>query len=149
MANVEEFLFDDRVGAMAGKMQVAVAQVGESPASEAEIRGHKVRFDRPAEKGGGDSGPMGGEVFLASVAGCFMSNLLAAMRAREVQGRDVRAVVTGTLDGNPARFIGIELLVESDGVERETMEKLVEIAGRGCIMVNTLRDKMDFSIRLA
>jgi len=36
-------------------------------ATEAAIRQHRVTIDRPVEKGGGDTGPMGGELFLASV----------------------------------------------------------------------------------
>jgi putative redox protein len=132
---------------MADQIKIEVKQVSDS-GSEAAIREHRALFDRPVAKGGADSGPMGGEMFLASVAGCFMSNLLAAMRAREISGTNVRTSVTGTLEGAPPRFVRIELAVSGDGVERETMEKLVEIAGRGCIMVNTLRDKMDLSIRL-
>jgi organic hydroperoxide reductase OsmC/OhrA len=33
---------------------------------------------------------MGGELFLAAVGGCFMSNLLAAINARESDVSDVR-----------------------------------------------------------
>lgn len=129
-------------------IQITLTQISDS-ASEAEIRGHRVRFDRPVTKGGGDAGAMGGEVFLASVAGCFMSNLLAAMRAREIAGGNISTSVTGRLDGNPPRFVGIDLTVSSEGVDAESMLKLIEIAERGCIMVNTLRDKLDFSVKLA
>ena len=44
-------------------MKIQVRQTSMS-GSEAAIRGHRVAVDRPVEKGGGDSGPMGGE-FLA------------------------------------------------------------------------------------
>lgn len=135
------------VNVMADQIQIAVAAVSDS-SSEAVIRDHRVRFDRPVTKGGGDSGPMGGEVFLASIAGCFMSNLLAAMRTREIKATDIQTVVTGMVDGTPPRFVGIDLKVRGEGVDRDAMEKLVEIAGRGCIMVNTLRDKMDLRIGL-
>ena len=91
---------------------------------------------------------MGGEVFLASVAGCFMSNLLAAVRAREAGIVTAHVAVSGTIDGTPARFTAIELVVSAEGTEPGALEKLTEIAARGCIMVNTLRDKLDFTIRV-
>src|SRR5579863_9424222 len=66
---------------MAGEIKVQLLQVGDST-TEAAMRTHRVLIDRPGEKGGADAGPMGGELFLASLGGCFMSNLLAAIRAR-------------------------------------------------------------------
>jgi putative redox protein len=91
---------------------------------------------------------MGGELFLASVGGCFMSNMLAAIRAREAKIDDVRTEVIGTIDGTPARFVALELCVTSDSPDRELLEKLVEIADRGCIMMNTLRGKLEVKLRL-
>ena len=61
-------------------MQIQIRQTSPTT-SETTIRGHRVTIDRPIEKGGTDAGPMGGELFLASVGGCFMSTLLAAIRA--------------------------------------------------------------------
>jgi putative redox protein len=128
-------------------MTIQIRQTGAS-SSSAAIRHHRVTIDRPADKGGSDSGPMGGELFLASVGGCFMSNLLAAFKARQAQANDVQTDVTGTLEGTPPAFTRIELAVTAPGVESELLEKLVEIAERGCIMVNTLRGKLDLSVRI-
>jgi putative redox protein len=133
---------------MPDQIRIAVRQISPTT-SEAAIREHRVLFDRPVEKGGADAGPMGGEVFLASVAGCFLSNLLAAIRARDTAVSEVRVEVTGTLEGPPSRFAAIDLAVTATGADRETMEKLTEVAARGCILVNTLRDKLNFSIHLA
>ena len=55
---------------MANEMKIQVRRTTPS-ASEATIRGHAVMIDRPVAKGGTDAGPMGGELFLASVGGCF------------------------------------------------------------------------------
>jgi putative redox protein len=132
---------------VADQIKLDVYQISEST-SEAAIRGHRIRFDRPLAKGGTDAGPMGGEAFLASLAGCFLSNLLAASRAREAAVSGVRVQVTGTIEGAPSRFVALDLAVTADPSDRQVMEKLVEIASRGCIMVNTLRDKMELSIRL-
>src|SRR5580658_6008077 len=95
---------------MAGEMKVQLRQISAS-ASEAVIGRHRVPIDRPAAKGGGDAGPMGGELFLAAVGGCFMSTLLAAIHARKAEISDVRVEVVGSLADSPARFAAVELRV--------------------------------------
>src|ERR1700722_21283 len=127
---------------MANEMKIQLRQISAS-ASEAAIGRHRVLVDRPGDKGGGDAGPMGGELFLASVGGCFMSNLLAAIRAREAEISNVRLEVVGVLTNSPARFAGVDLMVTAESDDRELLQRLVEIADRGCIMMNTLRDKLD------
>src|SRR5580700_7956338 len=127
---------------MTNQMKIQLRQVSTST-TEASIRTHQVLIDRPAEKGGADMGPMGGELFLAAVGGCFMSNLLAAIRARDADVSDIRTEVIGTLVEAPARFAAVELQVAAESVNRELLEQLVEIADRGCIMMNTLRGKLD------
>jgi putative redox protein len=129
-------------------MTLQIRQTGPSM-SEATIRTHRVLIDRPLEKGGADQGPMGGELFLASVGGCFMSNLLAAIRTRQSKLSDVQTEVTGTIAGSPAQFSAIELVVSADCQDPLELEKLIEIADRGCIMMNTLRGKLDLRIRIA
>jgi putative redox protein len=132
---------------MTNQMKIQLRQVSSST-SEATLRHHKVLIDRPAEKGGADNGPMGGELFLAGVGGCFMSNLLAAIKAREAEISDVRTEVIGTIAESPVRFSAIELLVTAESRDRELLERIVEIADRGCIMMNTLRGKLDLRVRI-
>jgi len=115
--------------------------------TEATIRGHKVLIDRPEAKGGDDKGPMGGELLLAALGGCFMSNLLAAIRAREAGVSNVYTEVIGILGENPARFTAIEMVVSADGADRELLGKLVTIAERACITANTLRDAVTLTTR--
>jgi putative redox protein len=64
--------------------QILEARVEQDGASSAVgiVRTHRVPIDRPVAKGGTDKGPLGGEYLLVSLGGCFMSNLLAAIRAR-------------------------------------------------------------------
>jgi putative redox protein len=132
---------------MTNQMKIQLRQVSSST-SEATLRHHKVLIDRPAEKGGADNGPMGGELFLAGVGGCFMSNLLAAIKAREAEISDVRTEVIGTIAESPVRFSAIELHVTAESRDRELLERIVEIADRGCIMMNTLRGKLDLRVRI-
>ena len=76
-----------------------------------------------------------------------MSNLLAAIRTREAEISEVRTEVTGTIADSPSRFSAVELYVTADSPSQELLERLVEIADRGCIMMNTLRGKLDVRIR--
>jgi len=116
--------------------------------SEASLRTHQVLIDRLHEKGGEDKGPMGGELFLASIGGCFMSNLLAAIKARSASISEIRVEVIGAIAESPARFRAVELHVSAKG-NSEEFERLVEVADRGCIMMNTLRGKLDVHVRAA
>ena len=127
------------------EIRIEIRQVAVST-SEATIRRHKVLVDRPEAKGGADQGPMGGDYFLAAVGGCFMSTLLAAIRTREADVANVRTEVTGTLVENPTRFSAVSLEVTGDYADADLFKHLVEIAERGCIMVNTLRDRVDFTV---
>ena len=130
---------------MAAEIKVEIRQVSAS-ASEATLGPHKVTIDRPEAKGGTDAGPMGGQLFLAAVGGCFMSNLLAAIKAREADISDVSVEVTGFLAEAPARFEKIRLRLEADTHDPELLAKLAEIADRGCIMMNTLRGIAELSV---
>lgn len=128
-------------------MKIQLRQLSGS-ASEATIGRHRVTVDRPVAKGGSDAGPMGGELFLASVGGCFMSNLLAAIAARQSPVSNICLEVEGELAGSPARFIGLVLSVTAESAEPELVARLIDIADRGCIMMNTLRGSLDLKIRI-
>ena len=134
---------------MSQTVSVTFCKVSESEsASEAEIRGHRVVSDRPEAKGGGDAGPMGGELLLSGQAGCFMSNLVAAARTREVALKTAEVTATGTVADAPPRFSAIDLVVSAPGVEEETLAKLVTIAERGCLVANTLKQALPVTITI-
>lgn len=132
---------------MSQTITVTFNQVSES-ASGGDIRGHKVVCDRPEAKGGGNAGPMGGELLLSGQAGCFMSNLLAAAKTREVVLTDAAVTVTGTVAEAPPRFEAVEVAVSASGVDGEMMKKLVTIAERGCLVANTLKAALNLTIKI-
>src|SRR5215831_12362071 len=132
---------------MAGELRIQLRQASVC-ATDTRIRTHSVTIDRPLDRGGSDRGPMGGELFLASVGGCFMSNLLAAIRARGLKLSGVRTDVAGRIADTPARFEALELVVTAEGPDREQLERLIEIADRGCIMLNTLRGTLPVNLRI-
>jgi putative redox protein len=123
-------------------IRVDVNQIG--PATcEGSARGHRVLIDRPESKGGHDRGAMGGELLLAALGGCFMSNLLAAIKAREAEIADVRLVVEGTLADSPQRYEAITVTVAAHHSDKALLEKLVTMSDRACIVSNTLRGSVD------
>jgi putative redox protein len=132
---------------MSDTISAQVNQVGPST-SEGIVRGHRVLVDRPSAKGGEDQGAMGGELLLVALGGCFMSNLLAAIRAREAAVSNVRIEVIGTLGSKPGRFTGVELKIAADYSDRDLMTKLVTIAERGCLVANTLKEAMTLSFSI-
>jgi putative redox protein len=131
---------------MGAEIKVVLRQISPST-SEATMGKHKVLVDRPAAKGGSDLGAMGGELFLSSVGGCFMSNLFAAMRARNAELSNVTAEVTGTIADSPPRFASLDINVIGEG-NQELLQHLVGVADRGCIMMNTLREKLAITLRV-
>ena len=90
---------------------------------------------------------MGGELLLASLGGCFNSNLLAAIRARDLPIIDDIAIeVSGELAEAPARFASIDMVVKSAYEERAEFEKLVLMSERACIVANTLKNAVDLTV---
>jgi putative redox protein len=128
-------------------LEVRIEQVGPSTA-KGIARTHSVLIDRPVAKGGEDRGPLGGEYLLLALGGCFMSNLLAAIRAREAAVSDVRITVNGTIEGSPDRFTALALTIAATYQDAELMEKLVTIAERSCIVTNTLRSGVSIALTI-
>lgn len=128
-------------------LEVHVEQIGPS-----EIHGvartHQITIERPLSKGGTDRGPLGGEYLLLGLAGCFLSNLLAAVRARDADIRNVRVRATGVIDGPPERFTEATLRVFAEYSDEEQMRKLLTIAEAACIVTNTLRSTVRISVVL-
>ena len=132
---------------MSMQIHVQVNQTGPS-ASEGFIREHKITMDRPQAKGGANLGPMGGEVLLMGLGGCFMSNLLAAISARDAAVSGVQLTIIGTLDTAPPRYTAIDMHVNAEYSDSEEMSKLITIAERSCIVANTLKVSVKLKIRL-
>jgi putative redox protein len=124
-----------------------VTQVEATPTSEGLIREHRILVDRPAAKGGLDRGPMGGELLLAALGGCFMSNLVAAAGARNIPVVGLEVTVRGALASAPPRFEAIELEVRGGRVAEDVLDKLVTIAERACIVHNTLSPAVPLTVR--
>jgi putative redox protein len=132
---------------IAPTMTVEVRQDG-ATSSKGIARTHEVLIDRPQDKGGADRGPMGGELLLLGLGGCFMSNLLAAIAARNALVTDVSVTVGATLAENPKRFSSYTLQVSARCDDLPGLEKLVTIAERGCISANTLKRGSEITVSI-
>ena len=132
---------------MGNMIEVNVRQIGIS-ASEGTARGHQVIMDRPETKGGENRGAMGGEHLLMALGGCFMSNLLAAAQTRETPLSDVQLAISGNLESGPPRYTEIGMKISARYDDRTTMNKLISIAEKGCIVANTLKKAVALSISL-
>jgi putative redox protein len=130
------------------EVAVTITQIDRSSAARTRIRSHELVTDRPKEKGGGNQGPMGGELLVASLGGCFMSNLIAAFQGRGLDPSGLSMTVRGTLDGTPPRFQKMAVQVDGADVDGNQMEKLVLIAERGCIVANTLKQGLEVEIAI-
>lgn len=130
------------------EVTTTISQIETSSAGRTRIRDHELVTDRPAEKGGGNQGPMGGELLVASLGGCFMSNLIAAFQGRDLQPEGLAVTVRGTLDGTPPRFQKMAMQVQGKDIDRAQMEKMILIAERGCIVANTLKQFMPVEISI-
>jgi putative redox protein len=132
---------------MARTINVEIAQVGPST-GQATARTHTVLVDRPLDKGGNDDGPLGGEYLLISLGGCFLSTLLAAVKTRDADVKNVRVSVAGTIGGVPERFESMSVRIRAAYADEGLMRKLIAIAERGCLVTNTLKDAVVLSTEL-
>lgn len=129
--------------------QLAVhVRLVEGSTSLATSRTHSVVVDRPIDKGGSDLGFLGGELFLAAEGGCYLSNLVAAARARDVVLHRVDIHVRGVQAEQPARFaeVFLDVQVEADAGDDE-IARLLTIAERGCIVSNTIKAATPLTLR--
>jgi putative redox protein len=131
------------------EMMVTVAQRDGTATSTGSARDHRVLIDRPRDKGGLDQGPMGGELLLLALGGCFMSNLIAAAGSRAVSVEGLAVTVRASLASAPPRFDAITLEVHGKTADGDALDRLVTIAERACIVHNTLAAGTRLTVRRA
>lgn len=129
------------------ELSIEVRQVDQTPTSEGTARQHRVLIDRPKDKGGLDRGPLGGEMLLFAQGGCFMSNLIAAAAARDISVTELKLIVRGELGESPPHFESVIVEVHGLWPDEATMEKIVTIAARSCIVTNTLKTCVKLDIQ--
>lgn len=105
------------------------------------IEDFTINVDRPVSKGGGGSGLMGGQYLLIGIGGCFCSTLFAAAKSRGITFKGLTARVEAKLsDDLPKRFTAVSVDVSYSHCNHpDAVEKLLKIAEKGCISLNTVK----------
>ena len=88
-------------------------------------------------------------MILMGIGGCFMSNLLAAVAANQLNISDLSVDISATLEESPPKFSAIELTVHSAFSDREALQNMVVKAEAACIAINTTRDTTHVSVKMA
>lgn len=119
---------------------VAFKQITDT-ATLAKVGDYELTIDRPPAKGGGGAGPMGGQALLTGVGGCFASTLFGAAQARGWTISGLELLLSAQLsESAPKRFASIQLeVVAGTCSEPGEFAKLVRIAEKGCISINTVK----------
>ncbi len=127
-----------------GQLDIKLQQVGET-ATRAEAGNYEITIDRPPEKGGSGQGPMGGQVLLMGVGGCFASTLFAAAKERKITVTGLKIKLSSELStSTPARFSKINIeVIGGEFSEPESVNKLINIAQKGCISINTVKQGLE------
>ncbi len=112
------------------QISATVRQIGKTT-SEATAREHACLVDRPEAKGGANRGPMGGELMLMGIGGCFMSTLLGAAIERGLDVAGVSVDVSATLEAAPPRFADIVLKVNGGNADPAVLRELIAQAEAG------------------
>jgi putative redox protein len=136
------------MGKMGFQVKAVVKQIS-GTTSEAAARNHISLIDRPEGKGGTNRGPMGGELMLMGIGGCFMSNLLANVKSEQLDISDLSLSVSATLEDSPARFSKIVLTLTSACPDKGVLQQLLTIAEAGCIALNTVKTSTVVTATLA
>ncbi len=110
----------------------------------------KVLVDRPIEIGGNGEGLMGGQYLLVGIGGCFCSTLFAAAQSRGINISDLSVSVRATISQDlPRRFKEVVLEVSGiSGSKELDFDKLLKIAEKGCLSVNTIKTGLNFSVEV-
>lgn len=105
-----------------------------------------LAVDRPSSQGGGGAGLMGGQYMLVGIGGCFCSTLFAAAQSRDIEIKGLRVAVKAELtEEAPKRFAAVKLEVAYEYCSQpDSFGKLLEVAEKGCISVNTVKKGLDF-----
>ena len=129
------------------ELSITLSQQGDT-AVNGKLGDHSVTIDRPVEKGGGNLGAMGGQYLVASIGGCFSSTFFAAAKSRAIAVEGFKVEVSaGLSEQQPKRFDKISIKASYDSCSvPEEFGKLLEIAEKGCIALNTVKGGLPVTV---
>jgi putative redox protein len=109
---------------------------------------HAIVVDRSLSNGGTYQGMVGGELLFTSIGTCLMTTLIGAARARDIELRKLEFEVSGEHADAPSRYVSIDVdvIIEAD-VDEMTLDRLLTIAERSCMVSNTIRGATPIRVR--
>ncbi|SMH27759.1 organic hydroperoxide resistance protein [Mesorhizobium australicum] len=109
-----------------------------------------LKLDKPVEMGGEHAGTNPEQLFACGYSACFGGTIDAIAKAQKIELSDI--VVAAEVDFGPRQGggfgVGVRLKVQLPGIDRETVEKLVEMAHRNCPYSNATRGNIDVEIEI-
>ena len=121
---------------MAERLEVTAVWRG-GLATDVTAREHGVRIDEPEAAGGGDTGMMPTELFIASLASCFCLAVAWAAGKRDLDVPGLEVIVRSYRAGRELRYERFEVETRA-AVDDQTLAKLVQRARSLCWVSNTL-----------
>ena len=118
---------------------VTVDAVGDS--LNAEVKYGELQWRLSGEDG---AAPDPVSSFLGALGGCLLMSLRVAARVRKVELGSVSVRARANEKGH-IKEIKVELQVESSANE-DQLNRLVEVAERGCHIRNLIRDEIEFGL---
>lgn len=104
----------------------------------ADIRGHKVTVDQPAQGGGDDSAPMPVELLPTSLGTCVALYVQRFLATRQLDASGLTVQVTSVGAPNPNRIAKFGIEVHIPGGVPEKYREAVRRAAEGCTVHHTL-----------
>jgi len=100
-------------------------------AFEADINGHKVMMDAPAEGGGHDLGPGPKKLMLVALSGCTGMDVVSILKKMRVQFEKCSIEVQGDVtDVNPKQYSKMHVIYEFTGknLPLDKLQKAVQMS---------------------
>jgi len=101
--------------------------------------------DEPGEAGGSGSAPTPVDRFLGSLAACLALSVEYQGDIRGVALKNVDVDVSGSPKEGRLEAIEIRVAVEADA-DADTLDRLVEMAERGCFVADLLREDLEVHV---
>jgi uncharacterized OsmC-like protein len=125
----------------AHRRDVVVEAVGDSLNAEAKYGALRWRLS-----GEDSSAPDPVSSFLGALGGCMLMSLRVAARVRKIDLGRASVHVQSNEKGH-IKEIKVELQVES-GAGDDQLQRLIEVAERGCHIRNLIRDEIAFELKV-
>ena len=113
------------------------------------VNGHTVIMDAPEKAGGEDHGPIPKPFVLTALSGCTGMDIVALLRKRQKEIRDLTIRATGQLSKQPPiEYVSIHLIYEFTGDESNkeaAMEAVDESQNKYCGVSHMLKKAIPVS----